>query len=225
MRLSVIILSRDGGIDPKILNSVKFADEVIVWNAKEHPFTDFADHRNQILKKARGDWVLFVDDDEFVGSELAQEIQETLKNPHCAGYLVPRRDLIFHDLLLHGETGGTSLLRLAKKNAGKFIRPVHEFWQISGTIGTLKNPLYHLKDHFISEFMSRMNQYGSIDAQVLNTENKPFSYLRLLVYPKAKFIFNYFWRLGFLDGYLGLFHAYLMSVQSLTVRIFQWERK
>ena len=43
--------------------------------------------------------------------------------------------------------------------------------------------------------------------------------------PLAKFIFNYKMKLGFLDGCLGLFQAYLMSVQSLSVRVFQWCQK
>lgn len=224
MKLSVIILSQNGQVDPKILQSLKFADEVIIWGKKEQPLQDFAKHRNEALKTAKGEWVLFVDDDEYVSSELAREIDEVIKNTSFSGFFIPRRDLIFHDLLLHGETGNISLLRLAKKSTGKFVRSVHEYWQISEAVGNLQSSLYHLKDDFVSGFIGRMNHYSPLDAQILSKENKPFSYFRLIAYPKAKFLLNYFGRLGFLDGYPGLFQAYLMSVQSLTVRVFQWEQ-
>jgi len=69
-----------------------------------------------------------------------------------------------------------------------------------------------------------MIRYSPLDAGQLSQENKPFTYWRLQFNPKAKFIQNYFLKLGFLDGYLGLFQAYLMSVQSLTVRVFQWQK-
>jgi hypothetical protein len=70
-----------------------------------------------------------------------------------------------------------------------------------------------------------MNYYAGIDAQVLGKEGKPFSWFRLFIYPSAKFIANYFFKGGVLDGLPGLFLAYLMAVQSLTVRVFQWKNK
>lgn len=224
MTLSTIILSRNGEVDKKILDSVKFADEVIIWDSLRHPFTSFSNQRNQALKIAKGDWVLFVDDDEYVSIELASEIREAIKSKHYSSYFLSRLDLVFHDLQKHGEIGQTKIIRLAQKNAGLFIRPVHEFWQVKGGVGSLESPLYHLKDDFVSGFIGRMNDYGSLDAKILTQEGKPFSFFRLLFYPKAKFLRNYFWLHGFLDGYSGLFQAYLMAVQSLTVRIFQWEQ-
>jgi hypothetical protein len=117
------------------------------------------------------------------------------------------------------------MLRLGRKDTGKFVRPVHEVWKIKGRVGELLSPLYHIKDNFISQFTGRMSAYSQIDSQVLTKEGKPFSYFRLLFYPKAKFYLNYFFKAGFMDGLAGFFQAYLMSVQSLTVRIFQWEKR
>ena len=224
MTLSAIILSRDGQVDKRILDSVKFADEVIIWDSLQHHLTNFANQRNQALKKAKSNWVLFVDDDEYVSTELANEILEAINSQQFSGYFLPRLDIVFHNLQKYGEIGQIKIIRLAKKTAGKFIRPVHETWQLKGVIGRLENPLYHLKDDFVSGFIGRINDYCLLDAQTLSREGKPFSFFRLLFYPKAKFLRNYFWLRGFLDGYSGLFHAYLMAVQSLSVRIFQWSQ-
>ena len=191
-----------------------------------HPLNnDFSAQRNFALQKAKSEWVLFIDDDEYVGTELAREIIEAIKNSNFNGYLIKRLDVAYHTPLLHGETGNIKILRLARRTSGEFQRPVHETWKIDGRVGELRSPLYHHKDHFISEFISRMDQYGHIDSRILTTEGKPFSWLRLLIYPLAKFKLNYIFRAGFLDGTAGLFLAYLMAVQSLTVRVFQWQNQ
>ncbi|MEK7063986.1 MAG: hypothetical protein AAB973_00050, partial [Patescibacteria group bacterium] len=136
-----------------------------------------------------------------------------------------RFDRYFGQTLRHGETGNIKIVRLAKKNAGRFIRPVHEVWQVTGRVGELKNPLFHDRLELVTPFIARIAFYGPLDAKTLISEGKPFSYWRLPVNPLAKFIYNYKIKLGFLDGYLGLFQAYLMSVQSLSVRVFQWQEK
>lgn len=240
MKVTIAIITRSEKINQSVSNSVNFADEVIiivdslVKKAKKvgkivtlyRPLeNNFALQRNFALKNAKNDWVLFIDADEYVGTELAREIQELDPKTNYSGFLLKRTDICFHQSLLHGETGNIRLLRLGKRTAGKFERPVHETWKINGEVGELHSPLYHIKDNFIGEFIDRMSHYCPIDAEALRKENKPFSFFRLFFNPKAKFIQNYFGKLGFLDGTIGLFLAYLMSVQSLTVRVIQWTKR
>lgn len=237
MKISVAIISKTEKINKLILDSVDFADEIVVIvDSPEKPQkstnktkiffrplnNDFSKQRNFALEKAKNDWVFFIDDDEYVGTELASEITKIESNNRYSGYLIKRIDVIFHQPILHGETGSTKILRLANRKEGKFERPVHEVWKIKGETGELSSPLYHIKDNMVSGFIDRMTQYSKIDAVELTKENKPFSFWRLILNPIGKFIQNYCCRLGFLDGNVGLFSAYLMSVQSLTVRIFQW---
>lgn len=239
MKLTATIITRNPRIDRLVLDSIPFADQIlIVCDSKGtskttgktdlifHPLeNDFSSQRNFALSKAKGDWVLFLDSDEIVGSELQREIKEAIKSKSFSAYYLPRIDTCFHWPLRHGETGHAKIIRLGRKNSGKFVRPVHEIWKIKGRVGELRSPLYHIKDNFISGFLPRIAQYGQIDAKTLVRENKPFTYFRLLMNPLFKFKLNYYFRLGFLDGYPGLFLAYLMSIQSLSVRVFQWTNK
>jgi len=246
--ITAAIITNKLSLNPLLLNSLSFANEIIIITDSPprhlehrqgislhplkkvkifyHPLNhDFSAQRNFALQKAKSDWVLFVDDDEYVGTELAREIIETIKTSDFNGYLIKRLDVVYHTPFLHGETGNLKILRLGRRISGKFVRPVHEVWQIKGMVGELRSPLYHIKDHFVSEFISRMDLYGHIDSKILSTEGKPFSWFRLLIYPLAKFKLNYIFRAGFLDGTAGLFLAYLMAVQSLTVRVFQWQNQ
>jgi glycosyltransferase involved in cell wall biosynthesis len=241
MTITAAIIAKSENISDITLKSIAFVDEIIVIidsDQDRKPVTrgdiryffrplngDFSSQRNFALANCNSDWVLFVDDDEYVSSLLANEIKERTKSKSIRGYYLNRFDVVFHDVLRHGETGNTKILRLARKDAGKFSRTVHEHWIVPGLVADLESPLYHVKDHFVSEFSDRMALYGPQDASELESENKPFSFFRLLVFPKAKFFQNYFLRCGFLDGTSGLFLAYLMAIQSLSVRIFQWTTK
>ena len=240
MKLSVAVISKSSDLEDIFLDRLSFADEILIITDQPISVTrgenkykyfhrplngDFASQRNYAIEKASSDWIFFVDSDEVVSSQLADEIISKIGETKYSGFYLRRLDTIFNQLILHGETGNTRIIRLAKKKSGKFSRSVHEHWEIKGGIGELINPLFHKKDHFISEFLDRISLYGPIDAINLRNEGKPFNFFRLLAYPKAKFVQNYFFRKGFLDGYCGLFGAYLMSVQSLSVRVFQWTSK
>jgi glycosyltransferase involved in cell wall biosynthesis len=240
MKITVAIIAKSEKVSKQILESVGFAEEVVIvvdapaktskTVGKTHfhyrPLADdFAAQRNFAIKNAHHDWILFVDDDEYVGTELAREIKLLDEKVKYSGFFIRRLDVCFHQPLLHGETGHTKLLRLAKKTAGTFIRPVHEIWQVSGEVGELLSPLYHIKNGFIGGFLGRMIHYADIDAVILTKEGKPFTFWRLFFNPKAKFLQNYFFRAGFFDGTVGLFSAYLMSIQSLTVRVYQWAKR
>lgn len=240
-KLSVIILTHQG-IDKKTLSSASFADEIIIFHDSKrnqktpiinnpnikiysHPLKNFSRQRNLALTKTKNDWCLFLDSDEIISKKLSQEIITAIQNPVYSGYYLRRHDRYYGKTLAYGEIGQTKILRLAKKTAGLWQRSVHETWKINGKTILLINPLLHNRKVLVSNFFTRFLIYCPLDATALIKEAKPFSYFRLIFNPHAKFVLNYFFRAGIIDGYLGLFHAYLMSIQSLTVRIFQWELK
>ncbi len=178
--------------------------------------TDFAKERNLLLEKATTDWVLFIDSDEEVTPELEKEISSL--EPKKDGYLIKRQDFFLGKWLRFGETGNMKLLRLGKKGAGEWKRKVHEHWDIKNT-GELKNSIFHRPHPSIKQFIDKINYYSDIDAK----EFKNFSLLDVLIKPIGKFIQNYFLKLGFLDGYPGFVHAFMMSFQSLVVRVKQYD--
>lgn len=240
MKITVVIISKTEKINKMVIKGIDFAEKIIIVvdspSRKSKSIgkidyyyrslnNDFASQRNFALKKAKNNWILFVDEDEYVSCELRREIKLLEENSHFVGYLIPRIDVCFHQPLKHGETGSIYLLRLARKNSGKFERTVHEKWEIDGEVKKLSSPLYHIKDNLVNDFIGRMNLYSNIDADILKKEGKPFTIWRLMFYPTGKFIYNYIIKLGFMDGLAGLFFAYLMSIQSLTVRVFQWVKR
>ncbi len=199
---------------------------------------DFAAQRNFGLEKAKGpastrggsstrggEWVLFVDSDEEVSPELAAEIASssaswrTPRNDNLKGYYIKRKDFFLGKWLEHGETGNIRLLRLARKNTGAWREPVHEVWDVKGPVGEMTHPILHYPHPSVAQFLGQINYYSTLRAKYLYSQKVRPSLWQILVYPKAKFLVNYFFRLGFYDGTAGFIVAMMMSFHSFLVRV------
>mgnify|MGYP001615031260 CR=1 FL=1 len=112
--------------------------------------------------------------------------------------------------------------RLAKKDAGKWKGAVHEKWEITGKVGTLKNPIIHYPHQTVAEFLQELNLYTSLRAEELYMKNTRAYWWSIVVYPMIKFTVNYFLKRGFLDGIHGLIFAIIMSFHSFLVRGKLW---
>lgn len=197
---------------------------------------DFAGQRNFGLGVAKGEWVLFIDADERVPQSLIREIKfhislhrHTFKTAtthskfRIQGYYMKRRDYMWGKELKHGETGNIKLLRLAKRDSGRWVGKVHEVWNVKGKLGELENAIVHYPHQSMVEFLSEINYYTDIRAEELFHQKVRVRWWDIIIYPKAKFIMNYFLRAGFLDGIEGLILAIAMSFHSFLVRGKLWQ--
>lgn len=184
---------------------------------------NFSQQRKYGIEKSKNDWILFIDADERVTSELATEIKENVTpNTQYGGFLLSRTDFMWGRALLHGETGRIKLLRLFNKNQGEIIGKVHERWETKKEVGRLLNPILHYPHPTISEFLREINFYSDLRAEELFKQKKKVNALSIVMYPSAKFVLNFFFKFGFLDGTAGLVHAILMSFHSFLVRGKLW---
>ncbi len=197
-----------------------FKNSLEFISLKKRGIRDFAGERNELLRKSKADWVFFVDPDEVITPELRKEIREAVKNPKVNGYFVVRHDMLFGRKLTHGEFstrgwfGTGRLLRLARRNAGRWQRAVHEVWKIKGQTGILKNPLLHYPHPTLKGFIGNINYFSTLHAVSLKEEGKSSGLIKIAVWPPGKFVYNYFFRLGFLDGMPGFMAALMMSFHS-----------
>lgn len=223
------------------LSSVSWSDEILVIDdnssdetlviAKKHNARiisravddDYAAQRNAGLAQAKGNWVLFLDSDETVTTELAKELQSVSRaSLDVAGYYLAREDKLWGRVMRHGETSNVRLLRFARKSSGEWVRPVHEVWKVKGIVGTLTHPLLHSPHPNVAQFLDKISRYSTINAAYLYKQKTPSLGIHILAYPVAKFFVNYIGRLGFLDGTQGAIVAVMMSFHSFLTRAKLW---
>ena len=207
------------------------------------PWKGYAAQKNSALEKCTGDWILSLDADEIVSEELAAEIHAIVKAQPSAreccltttsrdtsnesvrrgltaspeGFYIARRNFFLGRWIKHGGFWPDAKLRLFRRGAARFEnRLVHEDAKVSGAIGKLEGALLHYAYPTLEGYIAQMNRYSSLGAQMVaaNGEHR-FSVLKIVVRPAATFLYNYFSRLGFMDGREGLllhlYHAVYVS--------------
>jgi glycosyltransferase involved in cell wall biosynthesis len=235
--ISTVVLTKNEEKNIKnCLQSVKWCDEIIIVDDCSDDQTvkiakkmgakvfsrrlkgDFAAQRNFALRQAQGEWVLFVDADERVPDQLAAEIKQAIENEKVNGFFLKRQDFFRGKRLQHGETASIRLLRLGRKGVGRWQRRVHETWEVRGELGELKEALFHYPHPTLTEFLEEVNFYSSLNAQEFLRKGKRAGLIQIIAYPPGKFLQNYIFRLGFLDGTPGAIVALMMSFHSFLTR-------
>jgi len=227
--LSVAIITLNEAANlPRTLASVRFAQEVVVLDSGstdetaeiaeragarllEEPWKGFARQKNAAIAQTTGDWVLSLDADEEVSPELARQIEALLAgDPRFSAYRIPRLNHFLGRPLKHGGYWPDRKLRLFRRGVARFEdRPLHETMQASCPVGRLRGPLIHHCYPTLNDFIEHMNRYSSVSAEMLVRSGRASRSLPAFLWnafanPAATFIYNYFVRLGFLDGREGL---------------------
>jgi hypothetical protein len=174
---------------------------------KKDNITDFAKERNALLAKAKGEWIFFVDTDEKVTSELREEIASLLDDSMASDYqgFLLRRDNYF----LGKYIGTDKIIRLARKKVGRWVRRVHETWEIKGRVGELTYPLIHNTAENLSDYLKKVNFYSTLHAQANKEEGKTSSLVNIILYPKMKFLVSFYKSHHFVFSLMQSFHSFL----------------
>lgn len=203
--------------------SIKQFNNLTVKIFQHHLNNDFGEQRNFGLTKAASPWVLFIDSDETVSQDLAEEMRKKISgNSEIQGYYFKRLDYFAGRWLKYGETGDVKLLRLGMKDKGRWVGPVHEVWQIAGKTDILANHLKHYPHQSVSGFLNSINSYSDLVASDWIKSKRQIYPMEMVTYPFFKFMRNYILRLGFLDGTAGFISAVMMSFHSFLARGKYW---
>ena len=133
------------------------------------------------------------------------------------GYWISRKNHFLGRWIKHGGFWPDPKLRLFRRGAGTFEnREVHEDVKLNGPTGSLRGALLHHSYPTLSDYIDHMNRYSSLGAEMAVAKGQHgFSVFNIVLRPCATFIYNYFFRLGFLDGREGLllhlYHAVYVS--------------
>lgn len=182
------------------------------------PWKGFAAQKNSAIDKASCEWVLQLDADEALETELVQEIQSALKAaPASVAFWIPRKNFFLGRWIKHGGFYPDPKLRLIRLGAGRFEEyGAHPTIKVSGPTGRLEHALIHNAYPTLRGYIDHMNSYSSMGASVVVKKGqRRFSLVNIVARPWLTFIYNYFIRLGFLDGREGLllhlYHAVYVS--------------
>lgn len=200
------------------LHSVSFANQIIIIDsnssdntielAKKYnceiisrKFDNFSNQKNEAIKYAKSDWILFLDADERVTQKLKSEILATINNSKQEAYKIKFPHYYMNRFLYHSENKVT---RLVKNDSVFFEGLVHEKLIHKGKAGLLSNFMIHYTYKGLFNYIKKKDSYAWFQAEMALQKNKKASYLHLTFKPFYRFFHSYIIRRGFLDGVPGL---------------------
>jgi glycosyltransferase involved in cell wall biosynthesis len=226
MPLSVIIITRNESANiAACLESVAFADEVVVLDgqsvdntaeiARQHgakvfladSWEGFGRQKNKALSYAQHEWVLSLDADERVSPALAKEIQQALNNNGALLYDIPRLTNFCGQWIHHCGWRPDRVIRLFKRSVARFsddvvhekLLPLHNI-----AIGKLEHSLLHYSYPDANAYWRKLQVYSLAWAEQKYEQGQTTSMGRAIGSGLVAFIKSYVFRLGFLDGAMGL---------------------
>ncbi|MDO5059391.1 MAG: glycosyltransferase family 2 protein [Neisseria sp.] len=222
--LSVLILARNEERNIRdCIESVLFAGEIIVIddfssdNTREIAESlgakviqrsldgDWGGQQTFAVQQASQPWILFLDADERISPQLAEEIRETVQNaaPDTA-YWIQRKNRFHHNKAEHGTLRPDYVCRLMPSENVRvegFVHPkiVHPYQD-----GKLTQPMYHYTYDNWDQYFRKFDQYTRLSAEKYYEAGKKASFFKdIVLRPIWAFIKVYFFDKGFLDGKLG----------------------
>jgi glycosyltransferase involved in cell wall biosynthesis len=179
---------------------------------------------------AKNQWILNIDADELITSELKDEIIEFFSNPLLPdGFKVPIKDQFIGSDKLSSYTPYKPV-RLYNKTVGRYRdSKVHDrvVMPEGANISELKNCIAHRSFRSFRKRIEKMNDYS--DAQVLDliAKKRYFSNTRIVLEPVISFFSCYLIRGYWKDGLYGYIYSvnYAYSRFLRAIKLFESYKK
>jgi len=232
----------------RCLESVKWADEIIVVDmystdksvkiAKKFGAKIFFHKhiyivepvRNFALRQAQGDWVLILDPDEEIPPELAKILKHLATNHEGLNYFrLPRKNIIFGKWIRHSRWWPDYVIRFFKKGSVRWSEKIHSVPLTRGEGRDLEakevNAITHYNYQSISQYLSRLDRYTTIQAKDLMESGYKFSWRDMLKKPMGEFLSRFFVGESYKDGLHGLAISLLQAFSELIKYLKVWEKE
>lgn len=224
-KLSVVIITfnEERNIERCIKSVQNIADEIVVLDSfstdrtqeicesynvrfSAHKFDGHIQQKNRALSLAKNEWVLSLDADEAPDDELLRNIKSALENPQAEAYYFNRLTNYLGKWIRHSGWYPDKKLRLLKKSKGRWagINP-HDKIEMDDGVKTayLKGDLLHYSYYSIEQHIEQINKFTTIGAMEAYKKGRKSNIAIALVKSNWKFIRDYFFKLGIMDGYYG----------------------
>lgn len=173
------------------------------------------DQKNVALKLCTQPWVLALDSDEALSPELRQSVQQFFTQPEQqrpAGAWVNRRTRFLGKWIRHGDWYPDRKLRLFRREGAHWGgSPEHDYVVLPQAAQQqqhrLQGDLLHYSFRDMSHYLEKHIHYADVFLQREQARGGSFSAASTLFRAFWRFFRGYILRLGFLDGFAGLWIA------------------
>lgn len=226
-----------------VISNLAFADEIIVIDSYsddgtfealsnksqvtliQKEFTNFSDQRNFAISQAKYNWLFFIDADERLSPKLQSEIKYIVNSEtEIKAFKIPRTFMFKDKAIKFSGLQTDRVFRLFKKEVAKYRsdKLVHELLDFNGKYGVLKHKMLHYSFNDYQSYKRKSEHYGRLKAKELFDKGQRPNWFHFYIKPAYKFLTNFIFRLGFLDGKEG-YTICLLNAHGVYYRYKQLE--
>lgn len=155
------------------------------------------------------DWVVSLDQDEYLTDELGANIRQALQNPGAAaGFLTPRSSFYCDRFLRYSGWYPDYLLRVFRPSGMEVhVSGAHYCFKPLGPTRKLVGDIIHYPYRNFREHLDKINSYAQQGADALKEKGCTGGVCAGVIHGGARFLKLYLLKLGFLDGRAGFINA------------------
>ena len=192
----------------------------------EREYIHSGDFKNWAIPQASHAWILIVDADERVTPQLAAEIRASLEAPgDDTGFWIYRENYFMGRQIRFSGWRSDCVLRLFRRELGRYVGDTDhaEVQLIAGKAGRLRNRLRHFTYTSYDQYFRKMHRFTTYQAQTWYAQGRRPGFRRMMLGGPMRGLYNYIFRLGFLDGYAGLQVCMLTCFYAFMKQARLWE--
>ncbi|HYH07775.1 MAG TPA: glycosyltransferase family 2 protein [Thermoanaerobaculia bacterium] len=173
---------------------------------EEREYLGAASTKNYAIDRASHDWIFVIDADERVTPELRDEIFRTLEGPldHWA-YSVGRRNFMLGKEVKYSGLQRDRVTRLFHRGHARYPnKRVHADLVVDGPTFDLRHKMLHYYIRSFDHMIAKMTRYANWGAAQMYIDGKTTGLWGIFSHTLGKFVRDFFFNGGFLDGTRGL---------------------
>jgi glycosyltransferase involved in cell wall biosynthesis len=185
------------------------------------PWKGHIAQKNSAAQKAAQAWIVGLDADEEISPALQAELQKLFATPEklepFAAFSFPRCTFYCQRWIRHGDWYPDRQTRLWRRRAAEWggVDP-HDKLLVRGRVGKLKSDLRHFSNDSINTHIQKIIPFTDEFVRQHSRNGAASPIIGLMIRPVWRFVRAYFLRLGFLDGWPGLYIAWLNAFSTAS---------
>jgi glycosyltransferase involved in cell wall biosynthesis len=179
-------------------------------------FVGHIEQKNFAITQAFYPHILSLDADELSDERLIKEIYKVKANWNADGYYFNRLNNYCGKWIRHGAWYPDRKLRLwdSRKGSWKGLNPHDKFEMIGNSKAIyLEGNLLHFSYKTTKEHISKAKYFSSIASESYFKKNKRSNWIKIILNPISRFIRDYIFKKGFLDGLVGMKIALISALE------------
>jgi hypothetical protein len=171
---------------------------------------NFADQKNYAVSLSSNDWVLSIDCDQELSSELRASILAWKQQPpEKNGYEILQLSNYLGGWIRHSGWYPEFRLLLFRRDKGKFVSALHERVQVEGPLGRMNGRLFHYTIRTLAEHRAKLDAMSTIAAEDMFARGRKSWRAAMIFASPWTVVQRLVFQLGVLDGRRGWLIAWL----------------